>query len=553
MLNKIKASRGETSAGSTALRLGFDGFSMRCAGAWDYVISFPHKQGAGNFTFAVNQTSLNMDLLFSGAPGLPWLSFQGPGDDGGCKVDVRVTELAVTGAGILTSLIALFQSHIESAIRSKLNVVACQNGRAALSRLSKVLAPYQPYQPAPQYPANVRIPGDPSTLLDWEEVGLLKAIPNATRMGRIVNMVMIDTLGSSGIANASLDALQLPIQQLGTVELGVPRMSFYGLDTMRSLVLLRPATEPHSLRTALVQEVMEAEAAVRVKVTPATTGSVLHGPPLDLCFNASMNATDLSFGFELLAAMEESVMSLDHILDLGLPTLVSGIRKMNLTEIHLRWTMESLRFQSQDGSQAKLSHELVALIDALLDTMEASDSYRVLGNAFNGLVLNNTLRTAFNKAVYDFVAGEPPPSSLPEKHTIFLSTFFYVFFAMFMVLSFFTLAYCIGGVYGIGAKLPFLQVYRDRADTVNPRRGSRESDYDEGTRRNSCPLPPSPPGISQETERDAAELYESWGGALRGTGLRRGRLQALVAGDERWGDVAEDVDWEDVFLRYDPG
>lgn len=214
MLRRIKSSRGSETNAITTLRLGLDGFSMRCAGLWAYQITFPQKQGSGSFTFAVNHTSLDMNLLFSGAPGLPWLSFEGPGDFGGCNVDCRVTELRVTGAGILSNLISLFQSHIETAIRSKLNVVACQNGRAALASVSTLLAPYQPYRPFRQQPARVHIPGDPSTLLEWREVGLLRAIPNATRMGRIANAIVLDTLGRTGIANASLSGIDLALPQV---------------------------------------------------------------------------------------------------------------------------------------------------------------------------------------------------------------------------------------------------------------------------------------------------------------------------------------------------
>ena len=82
---------------------------------------------------------------------------------------------------------------------------------------------------------------------------------------------------------------------------------------------------------------------------------------------------------------------------------------MNLTGLHLFWNMEKVSFESQDGDSAHLSHELVKLLDAFLMTMGDSDSYRVLGQAFNSLVLNATLRDMFNDAVHNFIAQEPTP------------------------------------------------------------------------------------------------------------------------------------------------
>ena len=72
----------------------------------------------------------------------------------------------------------------------------------------------------------------------------------------------------------------------------MPSMALYGLSTMESLVALQPTEEKHSLRTALVQSVVRAAAAVQVRLTP-TRDSILEGPPLDLCFNVTMAASEL--------------------------------------------------------------------------------------------------------------------------------------------------------------------------------------------------------------------------------------------------------------------
>jgi len=120
--------------------------------------------------------------------------------------------------------------------------------------------------------------------------------------------------------------------------------------------------------------------------------------------------------------------------------------------------MNSLTFASQDGPNAALSHQFVNLMDAVLTTLESSDSYRVLGAAFNGLILNTTVREGFNQAVAAAIESEPSPTPLPANHTIYLRIFFYVFFAVAMALALFSLAYCVGGVYGIASTMPFLEV-----------------------------------------------------------------------------------------------
>jgi len=274
MLQNIRSLQGgETNAG-TALELGLDGFSMRCAGQWEYDITFPlHKRGSGNFTFAVNHTSLHMDLLFNGNPGFPWLRFVGlPSESGGCKVNVEVTELQVTGAGILSSLVHIFQTNIETVIKTKIDTVACQGGRSALATLSSILIPYQLRKQLSRRPAAVTIPGDPRSLLEWADVGILKAIPNASRMGHLANTIITDTLGCQQngvcIVNASVSGVNLSLAQVGVLGLSAPHMSLNGLTTMESLVLMQPVQEKHSLRTALVQRTVEAQAAVRLELTP---------------------------------------------------------------------------------------------------------------------------------------------------------------------------------------------------------------------------------------------------------------------------------------------
>jgi len=112
---------------------------------------------SGNISVALNDTSIDFKLIFDTSPGHPFVRL---GEQtNGCNVDLKVSKIKLTGLGLLSQFLTLFEKQIESMLGTHLNSLACDDTRIGLSHLSSFMEPFK-HDPEPAIPVPVRIPGD---------------------------------------------------------------------------------------------------------------------------------------------------------------------------------------------------------------------------------------------------------------------------------------------------------------------------------------------------------------------------------------------------------